>query len=192
MGRRYDSAAYAATVARIRAAIPGVVIHGDVIVGFPTEDEAAWERSLAFIRSIGFAGIHVFRYSARPGTPAVRMHGAVDEPTRKRRAAELLAVAAEARAAFAADHVGREARVLFETRLADGRWLGHAEDHVLVAAGDATADVENAVGRVVIDGVDPEAADRATGRILDLDPAPRPIRRDLPLTPTLPGGLHAT
>ena len=90
MGRRYDSAGYAATVARVRAAIPGVAIHGDVIVGFPTEDERAWERSLAFIRGIGFAGLHVFRYSARPGTAAIRMAGAVDEPTKKRRAAELL------------------------------------------------------------------------------------------------------
>jgi threonylcarbamoyladenosine tRNA methylthiotransferase MtaB len=64
-------------------AIPGVAIHGDVIVGFPTEDDAAWRRSLDFIRSIGFAGIHAFRYSARPGTPAVRMSGQVDERLRK-------------------------------------------------------------------------------------------------------------
>src|SRR6185437_2560650 len=49
MGRRYDSADYAATVERIRAAIPGAAIHADVIAGFPTEDEAAFERSLAFI-----------------------------------------------------------------------------------------------------------------------------------------------
>ena len=104
------SADYAAVVERVRAAIPGVAIHGDVIVGFPTEDDAAWRRSLAFIRSIGFAGLHVFRYSARPGTPAIRMAGQVDEPTKKRRAAELLAVAADARARWAASHVGAEAR----------------------------------------------------------------------------------
>ncbi len=87
MGRRYLSADYAAVVGRVRDAIPGVAIHGDVIVGFPTEDDVAWRRSLAFIRSIDFAGLHVFRYSARPGTPAIRMAGQVDEPTKKRRAA---------------------------------------------------------------------------------------------------------
>ena len=48
--------------------------------------------------SIDLAGLHVFRYSARPGTPATRMAGQVDEPTKKARAAELLAIAAEARA----------------------------------------------------------------------------------------------
>jgi threonylcarbamoyladenosine tRNA methylthiotransferase MtaB len=189
MGRRYDSAGYAATVARVRAAVPGVAIHGDVIVGFPTEDDAAWERSLAFIREIGFAGIHVFRYSARPGTAAVRMAGAVDEGTKKRRAAELLAVAAEGRAAFAGTQVGREASVLFERHLADGRWIGHAEDHVLVvAAGD---DLENAVGRVMIDGIDGEVADRAFGSIVALDRPRRRIRRDLPVVAAHQGGAHA-
>ena len=48
-------------------AIPGVAIHADVIAGFPTEDDAACARSLAFIRELDPAGLHVFRYSARPG-----------------------------------------------------------------------------------------------------------------------------
>jgi len=192
MGRRYDSAAYAATVARLRAAIPGVAIHGDVIVGFPTEDAGAWDRSLAFVGSIGFAGIHVFRYSERPGTPAARMAGAVDEPTRKRRAAELLAIATECRAAFAAAHAGLSGRVLFETRLDDGRWVGHAEDHVLVAApSPGGIDLENSIAQVMIDGIDGETADLATGRILDVD-RPRPIRRPLPLVSSQTGGINAS
>jgi threonylcarbamoyladenosine tRNA methylthiotransferase MtaB len=189
MGRRYDSAAYAGIVAQIRGAIPGVAIHGDVIVGFPTEDAAAWERSLAFIREIGFAGIHVFRYSERPGTPAVRMSGAVDERTKKRRAAELLAEAAARRAAFAAEHVGRVASVLFERRLLDGRWAGHAEDHVLVAAGGD--ELQNAIGRVKIDGIDGEVADRAVGSIVALDRPRQQIRRDLPVVTAHQGGAHA-
>ena len=133
MGRRYRSADYAGVVERARAAIPGVAIHADVIAGFPTEDDAAHERSLAFIRSLDPAGLHVFRYSARPGTPATRMDGQVDERTKKQRAADLLALASEAKAAFARRSVGTETRVLLEQRLPDGRWVGHAEDHVLVA-----------------------------------------------------------
>jgi threonylcarbamoyladenosine tRNA methylthiotransferase MtaB len=189
MGRRYDAAAYAAVVARIRMAVPGVAIHGDVIVGFPTEDAAAWDRSLAFIRDIGFAGIHVFRYSERPGTPAVRMAGAVNERTKKQRAADLLAEAAARRAAFAAEQVGRVAAVLFERRLPDGRWAGHAEDHVLVAA--AGDELENAIGRVKIEGIDGEVADRALGSILTLDRPRGRIRRDLPVVSVSQGGAHA-
>ena len=191
MGRRYDAAAYAATVARVRAAIPGVAIHGDVIVGFPTEDDAAWERSLTFIRAIGFAGIHVFRYSARPGTPAIRMAGTVDERAKKRRAAAVLALAGEARATFAAASVGGEAEVLFESRLDDGRWTGHAANHVLVAA--AGHGLENAIGRVMIDAIDGEAAGRVRGTILALDRPRHAIHRALPMGPAPHqlGGMHA-
>jgi threonylcarbamoyladenosine tRNA methylthiotransferase MtaB len=176
MGRRYLSADYAGIVGRVRAALPGVAVHADAIVGFPTEDDAAFARSVDFVRSLDLAGLHVFRYSARPGTAATRMVGAVDEPTKKRRAAELLAVAAGARARWAASRVGGVADVLFERRLDDGRWIGHATDHALVAAapptGGARANLENAIGRLAIDAVDPLVPDRAVGRLLDLSFAP--------------------
>jgi threonylcarbamoyladenosine tRNA methylthiotransferase MtaB len=199
MGRRYDTAAYAALVARIRAAVPGVAIHGDLIVGFPTEDAAAWRRTLDFAAAIDFAGLHVFRYSPRPGTPAVRMAGQVDDRTKKERAAQLLAIAAAGRARFAAAHVGRQVSVLFEARLPDGRWQGHGESHVLVAAQPPPGRpaIENSIGRVLVVGVDAADDDLLAGRLLDLDPAPR-----LPRTAPLPvlagssaaqpiGGLHA-
>jgi threonylcarbamoyladenosine tRNA methylthiotransferase MtaB len=181
MGRRYVSGDYAAVVARVRDAVPGAAIHGDVIVGFPTEDGAAWDRSLAFIRSIEFAGIHAFRYSARPGTPATRMTGQVDEPTKKWRAATLLAVAADARARWAAGHVGAEVDVLFEERLDDGRWVGHATDHTLVAArpnGEAT--LANAIGRVRVEAVDSAARDRVVGSLVGLSLPPPPTRLSPP------------
>lgn len=195
MGRRYTAGAYAGVVDRARAAIPGLAVHADVIVGFPTEDDDAWARGLAFVRSLDLAGIHAFRYSARAGTPATRMTGQVDEATRRRRAAELLALAAERRAAFAARRVGHESSVLFETRLDDGRWLGHAEDHVLVAVrppepaaapGGAVAfagrpTLENAVGRVRVTAVDPLAAHRVVGDLLALD-----LPRRRPATPIPP------
>jgi threonylcarbamoyladenosine tRNA methylthiotransferase MtaB len=174
MGRRYLSADYADTVRRVREAIPGAAVHADVIVGFPTEDDAAWARSMTFIRSLRLAGIHVFRYSQRPGTAAVRMRGHVDEAVKKHRAAELLAHAAEARATWAAAHVGAEADVLFETRLGDGCWVGHAADHTLVAAAPALASdrLENHVGRVLVNAVDATTPDRVVGRILSLSPPP--------------------
>ncbi len=177
MGRRYLSADYAGIVARIRAALPGVAIHADAIVGFPSEDDAAWDRSVGFIRSLDLAGLHVFRYSPRPGTAATRMTGQLDEPTKKRRAAELLAVGADARARWAAAHVGATADVLLETRLDDGRWVGHAADHTLVAASPPAGDgdLENAVARIVVDAVDPSMRDRVVGRILSLSRHPGPL-----------------
>jgi threonylcarbamoyladenosine tRNA methylthiotransferase MtaB len=192
MGRRYVSADYRRIVERVREAIPDVAVHGDVIAGFPTEDDAAWRRSVDFIRSIDFAGIHVFRYSERPGTPAVRMGGAVDEQTKKTRAAELLALAAAARARRVESRVGGVTDVLFESRLADGRWVGHAADYVPVAVlpgpGTGGESLANVIGRVVLDGVDPLADDRAVGRIVAIS-APPARSSFIPLHPT--GVAHA-
>ena len=184
MGRRYAATEYARVVERARAAIAGVAIHADVIAGFPTEDDEAFARSVAFIRALQPAGLHVFRYSARPGTPATRMAGQVDERTKKARAGELLAVAADARAAFARRGLGTETRVLVESRLPDGRWVGHAEDHVPVALtprpGDPD-DLENAILTVRRMAIDADAAERVTGEILHVDPAPRTLRAALPV-----------
>ncbi len=195
MGRRYGADDYARVVERVRAAIPGVAVHADVIAGFPTEDEAAFARSIAFIRVLDLAGLHVFRYSSRPGTPATRMEGQVDERTKKARAGELLAVAADARAGFARRGLGTETRVLIETRLPDGRWVGHAEDHVLVAAarrpGDPT-DLENAILTMRRSAIDPDAPERVTGEMLHVDPAPRTLRAALPVlagSPAQIGGV---
>jgi threonylcarbamoyladenosine tRNA methylthiotransferase MtaB len=170
MGRRYDTAAYARVVGRIRAAVPGVAIHADLIAGFPGEDEESWSRTVAFVRDLALAGVHVFRYSGRPGTPAIRMVGQVDALTRKRRAAEALALAAEARAAFARAQLGHDLRVLFERPLAGGRpgsWLGHADNYVPVAV---VSDVPlvNHVAWVLADSIDPGTPDRVLGRLLSV------------------------
>jgi threonylcarbamoyladenosine tRNA methylthiotransferase MtaB len=187
MGRRYLSADYMRVVERARAVIPGVAIHADVIAGFPTEDEPAFERSTAFIRALDPAGLHIFRYSARPGTPATRMTGQVDERTKKARASELLAVAADARAAFARQGLGTTTRVLLETRLPDGRWVGHAEDHVLVAVHprpDDPAGLENALATVRRTAIDGEVADRVRGELLGVDPPRHAVRPSLPILET--------
>lgn len=182
MGRRYLTADYARVAERARAAIPGVAVHADVIAGFPTEDDAAFGRTLAFVRAVGFAGLHVFRYSVRPGTPATRMSGHVDERTKRARAGELLVVAADARAAFARQGLGTATRVLAETQLPDGRWVGHAEDHVLVAVNPGRGDpkdMENAILTVRRTAIDGEAADRTTGEILAIDPPRRALRASI-------------
>ena len=124
------------------------------------------------------------------------MAGQVDERTKKARAAELLAVSADARAAWARAGLGTVTRVLVESRLADGRWVGHAEDHVLVAAtpraGDPE-DLENAILTVRRMAIDGESADRATGEVLAVDAAPRSLRVPLPVlagSPAPIGGAH--
>jgi threonylcarbamoyladenosine tRNA methylthiotransferase MtaB len=171
MGRRYATADYARIVERVRAAIPGVAIHADVIAGFPSEDDDAFARTRAFLRTLDPAGLHVFRYSARPGTPAARMAGQVPDATRKERAAVLLDDAAAARRRFAARAEGRRRTVLFEEP-ADpsdplAGWVGHAEDYVVVRAeAPGGRPIAGEIGVVEVHGTDPTDPERAIGRIV--------------------------
>ena len=173
MGRRYEAAGYAAMADRLRTAMPGAALHADLIAGFPGEDDPSWARTMVFLGGLDLAGLHVFRYSVRPGTPAARMAGQVDGRTKKRRAAEALALAAEARAGFAARQIGRELSVLFERQLPDGRWLGRAENNALVASAVAGGcSLENAIGVVRAESVDPVVPDRLCGGLLAVDSGP--------------------
>ena len=88
MRRRYDLATYARRIERARARVPGLNLTGDVIVGFPAEDGAAFARTLAAVEELAFSRLHVFPYSPRPGT---RTAGADPVPAAvKRRRAERL------------------------------------------------------------------------------------------------------
>jgi len=114
MGRPYDSAAFAAMLASAREALPGVALSTDVIVGFPGETDADHEASLAFISGAGFARLHVFRYSARAGTPAAGMAGQVPMPVRSERAAAMREAGEAGALRFSGSLVGRDVELLVE------------------------------------------------------------------------------
>jgi threonylcarbamoyladenosine tRNA methylthiotransferase MtaB len=114
MKRRHLAADAAAAIARARDLRPGLAIGADLIAGFPTETDALFAETLAFVESQDIPFVHVFPYSERPGTPAARMP-AVPRPLRKERAARLRAAGAAAAARFHAAQLGTEAMVLAET-----------------------------------------------------------------------------
>jgi threonylcarbamoyladenosine tRNA methylthiotransferase MtaB len=121
MKRRHLAADAATAIARARALRPGIAIGADLIAGFPTETDALFEETLAFVAGQDIPLLHVFPYSERPGTPAARMP-AVPKPLRKERAARLREAGAASLRRFLAAQVGREATVLVER---DGQ--GHSE-----------------------------------------------------------------
>jgi threonylcarbamoyladenosine tRNA methylthiotransferase MtaB len=107
---RDDAIAFCHEVRRLR---PDVVFGADLIAGFPTETEDAFRRSLDLITECGLAFVHVFPYSARPGTPAARMPQ-LPHPIVKERAARLRSAAGAALAAQLSSRVGGETDVLIE------------------------------------------------------------------------------
>ncbi len=113
MKRRHSRAGALATIRRAQAARPGIAIGADLIAGFPTETEAMFEDTLAFVAETGVPFVHVFPYSERPDTPAARMP-AVPPPVRRERAARLRARGAANLTHFLAAQLGQATTILAE------------------------------------------------------------------------------
>lgn len=114
MRRNTDQKAFRALTQAARAAIPGLRITTDVIAGFPGESDEEFATSVSFIKEMAFDGLHVFRYSSRPGTPASRMKNQVSSMRKKARSAELLAMSKSMEERFAASLAGTISKVLWE------------------------------------------------------------------------------
>lgn len=153
MNRAYTAEEYLARVAAAGRALPGLSLSTDVIVGFPGETDADHERTLEVCRAAGFSKIHVFRYSARPGTPAAALPDRVPPETAAARAAGLRTSAAEMRAAWLEGFEGREVEVLVERLAEDGSAEGTTREYAKVRIACATGGVRpGAVVRVRIGG----------------------------------------
>ena len=114
MKRGYRAADFAEIAARARSVLgDSLHISTDLMVGFPTEDDAAFRRSLDFVKGQGFGKVHVFPYSPREGTPAAAMEQLRSEAVH-RRAAEALELAAELHKDFCSRWIGRECAILTE------------------------------------------------------------------------------
>ena len=131
MNRHYTTEQFAQLVAEVRAAVPGVAISTDIIVGFPGETEEDFAAGMDFVRRMGFARMHVFPYSARRGTPAARRTDQVPPMVRKERAARMQALAEELAEGYHRSMLGSVAEVLFETQ-EDGVTDGLTETYVRV------------------------------------------------------------
>lgn len=133
MNRRYTPDEFEAVVTLIRCAFPGAAITTDVIAGFPGESDEDFAETLAFIKKTAFEKVHVFPFSARPGTAAARLPGAVDAMTIQKRCRELSAAAQEIRSGFLRRQAGKTVEVLLEQKGPDGLWTGYTPNYTPVA-----------------------------------------------------------
>ena len=149
MKRKYDTARYLESVTLLKTHFPGCAVTTDMIVAFPGETEAEFEESLAFIRKCGFADMHIFPYSRRPGTPADKMPGQHDNATKEERSRAAIAVAAQMSKDYQNSLMGSVQEVLFEE--ADGDYYtGHAPNYMKIYA--KGEDLHNQVRPVRITG----------------------------------------
>ena len=151
MNRKYDTARYLQSVELLGRFFDRPAVTTDLIVGFPEETEEEFAATLAFLRTCGFARMHIFPYSPRPGTPAARLPQ-VPAAVKEERCRRASAAAAELRETYLLGCVGRTYPVLFEQPGAPGFFSGHAPNYAEVLA--AGADLHNAVKTVRITGTD--------------------------------------
>ena len=148
MRRRHLRDEALAVVARARRLRPGLAVGADLIAGFPTETDAQFEDTLAFVQEASLPYLHVFPYSERPGTPAARMP-AVPVPMRRERAARLRAAGLQEAARFHAGQAGLEVMALIEApgrarteHFAPARLASDAAPGSLVAARVSAGDAD--------------------------------------------------
>ena len=134
MRRRYSLDDYQRAINLIRGAIPEVAITTDLMVGFPGESDEEFEQSYHFCQQAGFANIHVFPFSPRPGTLAARMPQQIDERVKKERKQRMLELAQECRHSFYQQFLGQVMPVLWEkeTSLDSGIYSGLTDNYIRV------------------------------------------------------------
>ncbi len=131
MGRPYDTAAYYDKIERIRREIPDVAISCDIMVGFPSESDADFEESYAFLKKCRFSFLHVFPFSLREGTRAADMPCQIDPAVKKERAAKCIALSRELEKDYWQSWIGKDAEVISE-KVHDGYTPGYTSQYIPV------------------------------------------------------------
>jgi threonylcarbamoyladenosine tRNA methylthiotransferase MtaB len=153
MNRKYDTARYEQSVRLLNQYFEHPAITTDMITGFPEETEEEFEQTLTFIRRCGFAQMHIFPYSIRPGTPAANMKQ-IPKAVKEERAKRGAAAAAQMREEYLNACVGKIYPVLFEQPKGDW-FFGHAPNYMEVLVNGE--DLHNTVKNVRIVAVEGES-----------------------------------
>ncbi len=134
MRRRYDTSLFRHKIEKIKAIMPDAFIGVDVIVGTRGETDDYFEAARAFIESLDVTQLHVFSYSERPGTQALKIDYVVDPKVKHARSQVLLDMSDRKLHAFYDAHRGRTAKVLFEHTQKEGLMHGFTENYIKVEA----------------------------------------------------------
>lgn len=133
MNRHYTTVFYKELLQKMRGLFPGAQFTTDVIVGFPGETEEEFAKSLEFVKSCGFLKVHVFTYSARPGTAAAEMTDQVPQEQRQRRHKALAEAADAVRLEVIAAQEGTMQEILLEKPLSATLFTGYTKGYIPVA-----------------------------------------------------------
>lgn len=161
MNRKYSTQQFQTLISKIRNLSPLTSITTDYICGFPTETDKDHEISLAFLKTIGFAKIHVFPYSMRSYTPAAKLKQ-VNDTVKKNRVNDVLKLSQTLEHDFIKGFVNKEVEVLFESEEKGGYWIGHCSQFFKVLV-KSDVNLKNQLRKVLIKKV---VFDQAIGELV--------------------------
>lgn len=147
MRRRYTTDIFAGKISRVRELMPDAFIGVDVIVGTRGETDECFEEAFEFIRSLDVSQLHVFSYSERPGTMALKIGHSVSPEEKHGRSQRLLELSDAKREAFYRRHIGTDAEVLLEKSRTEGVVHGFTANYVRVEL-PVEGDADNQIVRV--------------------------------------------
>lgn len=132
MGRHYNTALFASRVGKIRALMPHACIAADLIVGFPAETDALFEESLRFVENTAVSYVHVFTYSERENTRALKIEESIPTAIRHQRSQRMQQLSDQKKQAFYLNNKGYQARVLWEKDNTKGYMHGFTDNYIKV------------------------------------------------------------
>ncbi len=136
MNRHYTTEEYLEKCGMLREVFENPALTTDIIVGFPGESEEDFQTTLEFVKKVGFAQIHVFKYSKRAGTVAAKMPNQVDEKEKTKRSEKLIQVGLELTRQYRQGFIGKREEILFEeNKIVDGKEysVGHTKNYIEAA-----------------------------------------------------------
>ena len=131
MRRKYQTSLYKERIEHIQSLIPDACIGADIIVGFPSETDDDFQKSYDFIESLNISYLHVFSYSERQNTKAIKIKNKVSKTKKAERSLEMRELSRKLKLSFEKSFVGSTREVLFEYQI-DNQWFGHTDNYLPV------------------------------------------------------------
>lgn len=154
MRRRYRTDLYRSRIDYIKHKMPNAGIGVDVIVGFPGECDSSFQETYDFINSLDISYLHVFTYSERPKTTALRIEDIIPVPTRQERNKKLRILSLKKQRAHYEKFVGSKSKVLIESSEDDGIFYGYTPEYVRVAI-KAQSTLPNQTKNIYLESINP-------------------------------------
>ena len=148
MNRRYTTEEFENSANLLRRVYHEVALTTDIIVGFPNETDEDFKKTYEFLKKIKFYKMHIFKYSPKKGTVAIKMKNQVDGKIKEERSKKLIELSNKNQNEYNESYIGKNVKVLFE-EYKNGYFKGHTANYIMVNAKGKKEDEENVIDRIL-------------------------------------------